>query len=76
MRQGERGDFYRCITTLDCGSVHKTAHRQKFRVLPHVLMSLISFGERMVGARGFEPPTPWSRTRFQNRLKSMEIGSF
>jgi hypothetical protein len=27
----------------------------------------------MVGERGFEPPTPWSRTRFQLVLKSVEI---
>src|SRR6266849_5624755 len=26
----------------------------------------------MVGARGFEPPTPWSRTRFQPFLKLAE----
>jgi hypothetical protein len=24
--------------------------------------------KRMVGARGFEPPTPWSRTRCSTRL--------
>ena len=27
----------------------------------------------MVGARGFEPPTPWFRTRFNGVLKSIEI---
>jgi hypothetical protein len=27
----------------------------------------------LVGERGFEPPTPWSRTRFQRLLKSVEI---
>jgi len=27
----------------------------------------------MVGARGFEPPTPWSRTRFSGLLKFVEI---
>jgi hypothetical protein len=26
----------------------------------------------MVGERGFEPPTPWSRTRFQRLLNSIE----
>ena len=25
--------------------------------------------EKMVGARGFEPPTPWSRTRCATRLR-------
>jgi hypothetical protein len=25
--------------------------------------------KRMVGARGFEPPTPWSRTRCATRLR-------
>ncbi len=29
--------------------------------------------KRLVGERGFEPPTPWSRTRFQALLKSVEI---
>ena len=27
----------------------------------------------MVGERGFEPPTPWSRTRSKRLLKSVEI---
>jgi len=27
----------------------------------------------MVGERGFEPPTPWSRTRFQSLLRFIEI---
>ena len=27
----------------------------------------------LVGERGFEPPTPWSRTRFQSLLKAVEI---
>jgi len=30
----------------------------------------------MVGARGFEPPTPWSRTRFDNLLKFVEFRCF
>ena len=29
--------------------------------------------KRLVGERGFEPPTPWSRTRFQSLLKSVEF---
>src|SRR5882757_505831 len=28
-----------------------------------------NFTGRMVGARGFEPPTPWSRTRCATRLR-------
>src|ERR1035437_4879583 len=28
--------------------------------------------DRMVGERGFEPPTPWSRTSFNDLLKSVE----
>jgi len=28
----------------------------------------------MVGERGFEPPTPWSRTRFRGLLNSVETG--
>src|SRR6185437_2423682 len=28
---------------------------------------------KMVGERGFEPPTPWSRTRSKRLLKSVEI---
>jgi hypothetical protein len=27
----------------------------------------------LVGERGFEPPTPWSRTRFQAVLNSIEF---
>jgi hypothetical protein len=27
----------------------------------------------MVGERGFEPPTPWSRTRFKDLLQRIEI---
>ena len=29
--------------------------------------------KRLVGERGFEPPTPWSRTRFRILVKSVEI---
>ena len=32
--------------------------------------------KRLVGERGFEPPTPWSRTRFEAVLKSPEIWRF
>ena len=32
--------------------------------------------QRMVGARGFEPPTPWSRTRFDTLLKLVEFCCF
>jgi len=32
--------------------------------------------KRLVGERGFEPPTPWSRTRFQALLKPVEICCF
>ena len=28
----------------------------------------------MVGERGFEPPTPWSRTRFRQLMNSIEFG--
>jgi nuclease YhcG-like protein len=28
-----------------------------------------AFGETVVGARGFEPPTPWSQTRCATRLR-------
>jgi putative transposase len=30
----------------------------------------------LVGERGFEPPTPWSRTRFRRLLKAIEIARF
>jgi hypothetical protein len=30
--------------------------------------------KRMVGARGFEPPTPWSRTRCATRLRYAPTG--
>jgi hypothetical protein len=29
--------------------------------------------KRLVGERGFEPPTPWSRTRFHALSKSVEF---
>jgi hypothetical protein len=29
--------------------------------------------KRLVGERGFEPPTPWSRTRFRDLLNSIEF---
>jgi hypothetical protein len=29
--------------------------------------------KRLVGERGFEPPTPWSRTRFQRLLNSIGL---
>ena len=32
--------------------------------------------KELVGARGFEPPTPWSRTRCQRLLKPMESCRF
>jgi len=36
---------------------------------PEVLFMCL---KRLVGERGFEPPTPWSRTRFRHLLKSVE----
>jgi hypothetical protein len=39
--------------------------RKFFGIIPK---KLYVFG-RMVGARGFEPPTPWSRTRCATRLR-------
>jgi hypothetical protein len=39
---------------------------------PEVLFMCL---KRLVGERGFEPPTPWSRTRFRGLLKSIEICS-
>jgi hypothetical protein len=29
--------------------------------------------KRLVGERGFEPPTPWSRTRFRRLLNAIEF---
>ena len=29
--------------------------------------------KRLVGERGFEPPTPWSRTRFRKLLNATEF---
>jgi len=37
---------------------------------PEVLFKCLKI---LVGERGFEPPTPWSRTRFQLLLNSIEI---
>ena len=40
---------------------------------PEVLFMCL---KRLVGERGFEPPTPWSRTRFRPLLKSVETWRF
>jgi len=32
--------------------------------------------KRLVGERGFEPPTPWSRTRSRGFLKSLGFACF
>jgi len=34
---------------------------------------LLMYLKRLVGERGFEPPTPWSRTRFHYLLKLVEF---
>jgi hypothetical protein len=47
--------------------------RPKARNCPSRYLSW-SFKRKLVGERGFEPPTPWSRTRFNDLLKSVEIG--
>jgi hypothetical protein len=36
----------------------------------------VSSWKQLVGERGFETPTPWSRTRFQYLVKSGEIEEF
>jgi hypothetical protein len=44
---------------------------------PHARFSAFrKLGKRLVGERGFEPPTPWSRTRFSAFLKAVELCSF
>ena len=40
---------------------------------PEVLFMCL---KRLVGERGFEPPTPWSRTRFRPLLKFVESRCF
>src|SRR3990172_9914485 len=50
--------------------------RERWRKLPTPSEHGLGFGvhwgryqvEELVGARGFEPPTPWSRTRCSTRL--------
>ena len=42
------------------------AHLGQSQVVGIVYRKLL---KRMVGARGFEPPTPWSRTRCATRLR-------
>src|ERR1700730_4985208 len=32
------------------------------------MIAVVSEGKQLVGERGFEPPTPWSRTRCSTRL--------
>ena len=46
-------------STLGLGSVFRPARR---------LQVYESFRQSLVGERGFEPPTPWSRTRCSTRL--------
>ena len=38
--------------------------------------ALFKYLKTLVGERGFEPPTPWSRTRFQGLLKSVVFCGF
>src|SRR5713226_518535 len=38
-------------------------------------MSPVWTPEKVVGARGFEPPTPWSRTRCSTRLSHAPTGA-
>jgi hypothetical protein len=38
----------------------------------HVYLHQVIESKRLVGKRGFEPPTPWSRTRFNRLAKSIE----
>ena len=42
-------------------------------VKPEMLLMCL---KRLVGERGFEPPTPWSRTRFQTLLRLVEFRRF
>jgi hypothetical protein len=64
-------------------SFHKTGARGIARVLNSVAMTVYKIDysdvdekpemqfmclKRLVGERGFEPPTPWSRTRCSTRL--------
>jgi hypothetical protein len=42
-------------------------------VRPSVRMHVRKYLKELVGERGFEPPPPWSRTRFQLLLKPIEI---
>src|ERR1700730_1319432 len=37
------------------------------------MIAVVSEGKQLVGERGFEPPTPWSRTRFRQLLNSIEF---
>jgi hypothetical protein len=49
-------------------------HNEVFGHFDMALMSAIkSFILKMVGERGFEPPTPWSRTRCSTRLSHSPI---
>ena len=39
----------------------------------HVYLHQVIESKRLVGKRGFESPPPWSRTRFQQFLNSIEF---
>ena len=49
---------------------HDTAEREKVK---REESQSLSQTKEMVGERGFEPPTPWSRTRFKHLLKLVEF---
>ncbi len=54
----------------------KQCHIFTYGGIFHDFRIRVSRWKQMVGERGFEPPTPWSRTRFQTILKSAEIDCF
>jgi len=53
-------------------NLYKIAHSD-VTAKPEIAFKLL---KRLVGERGFEPPTPWSRTRFQSLVKLGEIEQF
>ena len=65
-----------CHCSVRCGINERTLQSAKARIGSKVLYGYVrkflrSHGEILVGERGFEPPTPWSRTRCSTRLSHL-----
>jgi hypothetical protein len=73
-------DFFDALRpTVECGKYPTFMHVSAFDHLGKTQMVWWAFCmllKKLVGERGFEPPTPWSRTRFQPLLRLVEFYGF